>query len=83
MPSLLEYFSYMFQHSTFLAGPVCTFNVYMDFIEGRDIARETKKVSGTCLKIDKSRNALAFIRFPILVIYSTKYPVSDWSMTNA
>ncbi|CAH3150776.1 unnamed protein product [Pocillopora meandrina] len=47
IPSLLEYFGYMFHHSTLLAGPVCTFNDFMDFIEGRDIAsatdQETKK----------------------------------------
>lgn len=47
IPSILEYFGYMFHHSTLLAGPVCTFNDYMDFIEGRDIApatdQETKK----------------------------------------
>ncbi|KAJ7361775.1 Lysophospholipid acyltransferase 2 [Desmophyllum pertusum] len=41
VPSLLEYFGYMFHHSMLLAGPVCTFNDYMDFIEGRDIARAT------------------------------------------
>ena len=29
-----------------LVGPVCTFKEYMDFIEGRDIARATEKVSG-------------------------------------
>ena len=46
VPSLLEYFGYLFHHSTMLVGPVCTFSDYMDFIEGRDIARATDKVSG-------------------------------------
>ena len=44
IPSLLEYFGYMFHHSTLLAGPVCTFNDFMDFIEGRDIASATDQV---------------------------------------
>ena len=44
VPSLLEYFGYMFHHSILLAGPLCTFNDYMDFIEGRDIARATDQV---------------------------------------
>ncbi|XP_078356464.1 membrane-bound glycerophospholipid O-acyltransferase 2-like, partial [Oculina patagonica] len=43
VPSLLEYFGYMFHFSMLLAGPVCTFKDYMDFIEGRDIARATDK----------------------------------------
>ena len=34
----------MFHHSTLLAGPVCTFNDFMDFIEGRDIASATDQV---------------------------------------
>ena len=46
VPSPLEYFGYIFHHSMLLVGPVCTFKEYMDFIEGRDIARATEKVSG-------------------------------------
>ena len=49
VPSLLEYFGYMFHHSMLLAGPVCSFKDYMDFIEGRDIARATNQVSGISL----------------------------------
>jgi len=45
VPSLLEYFGYTFHHSMLLAGPACTFNDYIDFIEGRDIARATEQVS--------------------------------------
>ena len=33
-----------------LAGPACTFNDYIDFIEGRDIARATEQVSGMAPK---------------------------------
>jgi len=43
VPSLLEYFGYTFHHSMLLAGPACTFNDYIDFIEGRDIARATEQ----------------------------------------
>jgi len=43
VPSPLEYFGYIFHHSMLLVGPVCTFKEYMDFIEGRDIARATEK----------------------------------------
>jgi len=43
IPSVLEYFGYMFHHSMLLAGPACTFNDYIDFIEGRDIARATEQ----------------------------------------
>ena len=49
VPSLLEYFGYLLNHSTLLVGPVCTFNDYMDFIEGRDIARAIDQVSGMLL----------------------------------
>ncbi|KAL9962970.1 hypothetical protein ACROYT_G032129 [Oculina patagonica] len=37
VPSLLEYFSYLFHFSTILAGPVCTFREFNDFIDGSDI----------------------------------------------
>lgn len=37
VPSLLEYFSYLFHYSTLLAGPVCTFREFNDFIDGSDI----------------------------------------------
>ena len=37
VPSLLEYFSYLFHYSTILAGPVCTFREFNDFIDGSDI----------------------------------------------
>ena len=37
MPSLLEYFSYLFHYSTLLAGPVCTFREFNDFIDGSDV----------------------------------------------
>lgn len=43
VPSFLEYFGYIFHHSMLLAGPVCSFKDYMDFIEGRDIARAIEK----------------------------------------
>jgi len=49
VPSLLEYFGYTFHHSMLLAGPACTFNDYIDFIEGRDIARATEQVSSMSL----------------------------------
>ncbi|XP_015757322.1 PREDICTED: membrane-bound O-acyltransferase domain-containing protein 2-like [Acropora digitifera] len=42
-PSLLEYFSYIFHHSSFLVGPVCSFKDYMDFIMGEDMARAKKE----------------------------------------
>ena len=34
IPSLLEYFSYNFCFSYFLAGPACTYKEYEDFITG-------------------------------------------------
>ena len=37
MPTLLEYFSYLFHYSTVLAGPVCTFKEFNDFIDGSDV----------------------------------------------
>lgn len=37
VPPLLEYFSYLFHYSTILAGPVCTFKEFNDFIDGSDI----------------------------------------------
>ncbi|XP_015757320.1 PREDICTED: lysophospholipid acyltransferase 2-like [Acropora digitifera] len=37
VPSLLEYFSYLFHYSTVLAGPLCTFKEYNDFIDGTDV----------------------------------------------
>ena len=38
VPTVLEYFAYLFHYSMLFAGPVCTFKEYMDFIEGKDIA---------------------------------------------
>ncbi|XP_073250226.1 lysophospholipid acyltransferase 6-like isoform X2 [Porites lutea] len=37
VPSLLEYFSYIFHYSMILAGPLCTFKEFNDFIDGSDI----------------------------------------------
>ena len=53
VPSLLEYFGYMFHHSMLLVGPACTFRDYMDFIEGHDIARVADQVSGVALLLKK------------------------------
>ena len=55
VPSLLEYFSYLFHYSTILAGPVCTFKEFNDFIDGSDIrpkvlyCKHLKKLSILCL----------------------------------
>ena len=46
VPSLLEYFSYLFHYSMILAGPVCTFREFNDFIDGSDVR---PKVSGVTL----------------------------------
>lgn len=37
VPTVLDYFSYIFHYSTLLAGPVCTFREFNDFIDGSDI----------------------------------------------
>ena len=46
MPTLLEYFSYLFHYSTVLAGPVCTFKEFNDFIDGSDVRPEVTFVLG-------------------------------------
>ena len=43
VPSVPEYFAYLFHYSMLFAGPVCTFKDYMDFIEGKDIAAHQTK----------------------------------------
>lgn len=55
IPSVLEYFGYMFHHSMLLAGPACTFNDYIDFIEGRDIARATEQVRGMSFRLKDTK----------------------------
>ena len=37
VPSVLEYFSYLFHYSMILVGPVCTFKQFSNFIDGSDI----------------------------------------------
>ena len=36
----MEYFSYIFHYSTILAGPVCTFKEFNEFIDGSDIKQK-------------------------------------------
>ena len=36
-PGVLEYFSYMFNFHSFLAGPSCTFREYQSFIDGSNL----------------------------------------------
>ena len=43
VPSLLEYFSYLFHYSTILVGPVCTFKDFSDFINGSDIISKVRQ----------------------------------------
>ncbi|XP_077990303.1 membrane-bound glycerophospholipid O-acyltransferase 2-like [Glandiceps talaboti] len=37
MPTILEYYSYIFYFQALVVGPVCFYNNYIDFIEGRHI----------------------------------------------
>lgn len=36
-PSILEYFSYMFNFHSFLAGPSCTIREYLSFMDGSNL----------------------------------------------
>ena len=47
IPSLLEYFGYLFHYSTILVGPVCTFKEFNDFIDGSDIRPVVSHVAFT------------------------------------
>lgn len=44
-PTPLEYFSYVLQFPTIMAGPVLFYNDYMEFIKGEQLVYETGNVS--------------------------------------
>lgn len=45
MPSLLEYFGYMFFYQTYLIGPFVQFNDYMDHIKNNNFNQKSKKLA--------------------------------------
>ncbi|MFH4979698.1 hypothetical protein AB6A40_006407 [Gnathostoma spinigerum] len=44
VPPLLNYMSYLLHFQTVLTGPICFYSDYMDWIDGRNIYDDTKKI---------------------------------------
>lgn len=49
VPSILEYFAYMFQFQALMAGPIIFYRDYIEFIHGTNFITR----SGTCIKLDE------------------------------
>ncbi|XP_063851703.1 lysophospholipid acyltransferase 6-like [Scylla paramamosain] len=55
-PSVIEYFSYMLNFHSILAGPFFMFADYQDFIEGTNYAKRAMNVASTKTSLDSNRN---------------------------
>jgi hypothetical protein len=53
-PSFLEFYSYVFQFSSLLCGPLVFYNDYIEFIEGKNFTRHIES-SSTRTKIPSPR----------------------------
>lgn len=53
MPTVLEYFAYMFHFQALMAGPIIFYRDYIEFIHGRNFLTH----SGTSIKIDNANYA--------------------------
>ncbi|XP_020624973.1 membrane-bound O-acyltransferase domain-containing protein 2-like isoform X2 [Orbicella faveolata] len=77
VPSLLEYFSYLFHYSTILAGPVCTFREFNDFIDGSDIRpkdpgqKEPSPMSDVLRKI-----MVSLVCVTVILLTGSNYPIA-------
>lgn len=77
VPSLLEYFSYLFHYSTILAGPVCTFKEFNDFIDGSDIRPKKPGEKEPSPLMDVLKKMLSgFLCVVILFLTGGHYPIS-------
>nr|XP_058944698.1 lysophospholipid acyltransferase 6-like isoform X2 [Pocillopora verrucosa] len=77
VPSLLEYFSYLFHYSTILVGPVCTFKDFSDFINGSDIIskesgqKEPSPLFAALRNLMTSMTCIAFV-----ILTGSNYPIA-------
>jgi len=77
VPSLLEYFSYIFHYSTMLAGPVCTFREFNDFIDGSDIRPKKPGEKEPSPLMDVIRKTLSgFLCMFILFLTVDDFPIN-------
>nr|CAD7405084.1 unnamed protein product [Timema cristinae] len=68
MPTLLEYFSFMFHFQALMCGPVVFYRDYMDFIDGTNFLKHAPSSSG---KLDNNSNSrkVVFEPSPYLVVF--------------
>lgn len=77
VPTLLEYFSYLFHYSTVLAGPVCTFKEFNDFIDGSDVRpkgtgqKEPSPLSAVLRKV-----LISLVCLAVILLTGSKFPIS-------
>ncbi|KAJ7361779.1 Lysophospholipid acyltransferase 1 [Desmophyllum pertusum] len=77
VPSLLEYFSYLFHFSMILAGPVCTFREFNDFIDGSDIRpkKPGEKEPSPLMDVIKKMSS-GFLCVFILFLTEADFPIA-------
>ncbi|XP_068736427.1 lysophospholipid acyltransferase 6-like [Montipora capricornis] len=76
VPSLLEYFSYLFHYSTILAGPLCTFKEFNDFIDGSDIKPKDPRNEEPSPRDDVIKKTLgAVLCLGIMVMSGSHFPI--------
>ncbi|RWS31105.1 Membrane-bound O-acyltransferase domain-containing protein 2-like protein [Leptotrombidium deliense] len=81
VPSLLEFFSYIFQFQSFMSGPLIYYNDYIEFIEGKNFSRH---LEGNPNKIRPTQMGAVLwrlwisITFAIMwLIFSPKFPITQ------
>nr|CAD7588507.1 unnamed protein product [Timema genevievae] len=68
MPTLLEYFSFMFHFQALMCGPVVFYRDYMDFIDGTNFLKHAPSSSGNLDNNSNSRKVV-FEPSPYLVVF--------------
>ncbi|XP_077979073.1 lysophospholipid acyltransferase 6-like isoform X2 [Glandiceps talaboti] len=83
-PSILEYYSYIFNFQTFLIGPFCFFTDYIDFVEGKNLVPykiKTKDGKEVIISREPSVMGAFFEKVTICVITGTTFVVYGSSYT--
>ncbi|XP_077978891.1 membrane-bound glycerophospholipid O-acyltransferase 2-like [Glandiceps talaboti] len=83
-PSILEYYSYIFNFQTFLIGPFCFFTDYIDFVEGKHLVPykiKTKDGKEVIISREPSVMGALFEKIVICVLTGTNAAVFGSSYT--
>ncbi|KAF0701622.1 Aste57867_7950 [Aphanomyces stellatus] len=70
LPSVLEFFAYVYCFPTFLAGPAFEIREYLDVVNG------TKKLGSGCTLAAISKLLVGVLFMGLMVVFGAKYPIT-------